>query len=180
MTIGASDFADTLRLLLPGFVCMKVFYWLGLRTKRSDAQWVLWSILAAGLVSVVAAQLSGNQADDNLLLAFVVAVSLGLLLAGVWQVASARWPGLAMDQAIRSWDVVFMRSPAHWTEVITKEHGTFLGQASSAATSVESDDLDVLLTQPTIVNADRTEVALPGVESVLIRREDIAVIYVYK
>ena len=53
MVVTAPQVVDTLRLLVPGFVLLKAFYIVGLRTKRSDAQWVIWSILAAVPVNAV-------------------------------------------------------------------------------------------------------------------------------
>ena len=53
--ISAEQVADTLRLLVPGFVALKVFYWFGLRTKRADWEWTLWAILISSPIALAAA-----------------------------------------------------------------------------------------------------------------------------
>ena len=94
MTITAAQFADTLRFLLPGFVLTKTFYQLGLRTKRSDAQWVLWSILAAAPVAYIGDSLVPLPGAAALLIELPVAVALGALAAAAWGLACRRWPAL--------------------------------------------------------------------------------------
>jgi hypothetical protein len=177
MTASAADIRDTLTFLIPGFVCMKLFYQFGLRTKRSDAQWALWSILAAAPIRWLAEMTTGEE-QTRTLLTFLWAIAAGLLLALGWQLLVRAVPAVAIDHAVRAWDIVFMQPTARWVQVITKEHGTFLGQVTSAATSIESDDLDLLLTKPAIVEGSGSR-DLTGVESVLIRREDVAALYIF-
>ena len=57
--IDAQQVADTLRLLIPGFVALKVFYWFGQRTKRADWEWALWSVLVAAPIAAAANWLAG-------------------------------------------------------------------------------------------------------------------------
>ena len=52
--ISAVQVADTLALLVPGFVALKIFYWFGQRTKRADWEWALWSILIAAPIGYFA------------------------------------------------------------------------------------------------------------------------------
>jgi len=47
MLVSASDVADTIRLLVPGFVALSVFYWFGLTVKRTDWRWTVWSVVAS-------------------------------------------------------------------------------------------------------------------------------------
>ena len=47
MLVSADDVAATLRLLVPGFVALSVFYWFGLAVKRTDWRWTLWSLVAS-------------------------------------------------------------------------------------------------------------------------------------
>jgi hypothetical protein len=178
VTITAQQFADTLRLLLPGFVAAKTFYALGLQTKRSDAQWVLWSILAAAPVAYLGDFLVPLPGAASLVVQVPLAVALGAWLAVGWLLLSRRWPWLLADQAIRAWDELFT-GPSRWIEVTLKNGvGTYLGYAGAAASSVVTDDLDLLLLKPALVQ-DSQAVDLPGVESILVRREDIALIVVH-
>jgi uncharacterized protein DUF6338 len=65
--ITAEGVADTLRLLIPGFVALKLFYLFGLKTKRSDLEWTLWSVLVAAPLAATAnwiANLIGQPATD--------------------------------------------------------------------------------------------------------------------
>lgn len=47
MVVEADAVAATLRLVIPGFVALSVFYWLGLAVRRADWRWLLWSLLAS-------------------------------------------------------------------------------------------------------------------------------------
>ena len=178
MTISAGDFADTLKLLLPGFVCMKVFYQLGLRTKRSDAQWALWSILVAAPIQFVAGLVPGLTGASSLLVAIPLAIILGSVLALFWREAVARFPELEADQAIHAWDVVFERG-ARWLQIQLTNELSFSGWPLYVARSVDTDDLDLLLGSPKLIR-DGQSIALPEVESILIRRAQIMSIAVFK
>lgn len=179
MTLDAAQFADTLRLLLPGFVLTKTFYQFGLRTKRSDGQWVLWSILAAAPVAFTGALLVPLPNATALVIDIPVAIALGALLGVAWQLAAQRWPALRADGATRAWDELF-QGESHWIEVTLKgDLGTYSGYALSVASSVDTDDLDLLIGQPVLVEGGSL-VPIPGVESLLVRREDIGRIIVHE
>jgi hypothetical protein len=45
--VSADDVAATLKLVIPGFIALSVFYWFGLAVKRTDWRWTLWSLLAS-------------------------------------------------------------------------------------------------------------------------------------
>src|ERR1700693_792132 len=47
MLVSADEVAATLRLVVPGFVALSVFYWFGLAVKRPDWRWTVWSLLAS-------------------------------------------------------------------------------------------------------------------------------------
>jgi hypothetical protein len=57
--ISADEVADTLRLLIPGFVALKLFYWFAQRSKRPDWEWTLWAVLVSAPIAVAANRLAG-------------------------------------------------------------------------------------------------------------------------
>lgn len=178
MTITAGQFADTLRFLLPGFIAAKTLYALGVQTKRSDAQWALWSVLLAAPILYVGDALVPLAGAAALVIDIPVAIALGALLALAWRLASARWPLARAGASIHAWDELFTGEP-RWIEITLKDGcGTYLGYASSVASSVETDDLDILLASPETVE-DGVATPIAGVESVLMRRADIARILVH-
>jgi len=67
MILSADDAAATLRLVVPGFVALQVFYWFGLATKRTDWRWLIWSLIASVPITYIAAGLAeraGATSDD--------------------------------------------------------------------------------------------------------------------
>lgn len=157
---------------------MKVFYQLGLRTKRSDAQWALWSILVADPIQFVAGLVPGLPGASSLLVAIPLSIILGGLLALLWRAAIARFPGLEADQAIRAWDVVFERG-SRWLQIQLTNELSLSGWPLYVARSVDTDDLDLLLGAPKLIREGQS-IDLPGVESILVRREQIMSIAVFQ
>jgi Family of unknown function (DUF6338) len=178
MTISSSDALDTIQFLIPGFVLMKVFYFFGLRTQRSDAQWVLWSILATVPVAAIVKALMPIYAGPELPMSLAIAVAVGATLSAGWWLL-ARWqPELAFDAWTRAWDIVF--GSRRWIQVETVDHQVFSGRSRFAARSVETDDLDLYLKEPRVVDTlAGTESELPGVDGILIARSQIAHIAVF-
>ena len=168
MFVKAEDVADTLRLLVPGFVALKVFYVLGLRTKRSDAQWAIWSVLATVPLSALAGVIHGP--NDNLRLgwALAVAVAAGALGSLVWVKGLARWEYLRTRTAIRAWDNVL--TDPRWVQIWTKDGKTLVGWTQTVALSTETDDLDIYIAAPSVADSTGAEVALPNVDGILIAR----------
>ncbi len=189
MLVDASQVADTLRLLVPGFVLAKTFYLFGLRTRRSDAQWVIWSILAAvpvngianGLVDIAGTVLHrGKDGNVVLAVAIVVAVAAGWQLGKLWHRLVQMRPEWAADAAIRAWDNIFGRSYPEWIQVMLIDKVTvYSGKPRYAARSVQTDDLDLYLLEPALLVQGR-QVELPGVEGVLVPRSQISAIMVFK
>ena len=167
MLVNADQVAATLALLVPGFVLMKTFYWFGLATKRSDAQWVIWSLLAAAPISAVAHPSAGLA---NLGLALAIAVAAGWLLSLAWQGLARVSPDLVAKAGIRAWDAVFMRPIAQWVTVDMHDGRRFFGLALFPARGVDTDDLDLFLGTPKFVNDKDEFEELPGVEGILIAR----------
>jgi Family of unknown function (DUF6338) len=189
MLVDAGQVADTLRLLVPGFVLAKTFYLFGLRTKRSDAQWVIWSILAAVPVNALANWLvdiagswlhRGKDANLVLALALVLAVAGGWLLAKFWHWLVAMRPEWGADAAIRAWDNVFGRNSPEWIQVMLTDRATvYSGKPLYAARSVQTDDLDLYLLEPALL-VDGRPVELAGVEGILLPRSQISVVAVFQ
>jgi len=176
MTITAAQVADTLRLLVPGFIVMKLFYQFGLQTKRSDAQWVVWSILAAVPVNATADALYPNvDVWHSALVALLTVVGAAFLVA-LWKLAVRSRPGLARGYTIRAWDNLFI-GRASWLQVETTDGRLISGWPKYAARSVDTDDLDLYLTEPRLVEKG-AYVDLPGVAGILIARSRIAYISV--
>lgn len=167
---SATTFADTLKLLVPGFVFMKVFYLLGLRTKRSDAQWAVWSVLVAAVLNAFAE--AAVPSASRLWFAFFLAVVAGALLAIAWRGTATLLPALAADQSIRAWDVVL--SQRRWVQVDLLDGRTFLGYVLQAASSVDADEhLDLYIGEPQLLSGGQAT-PLQGVEGLLVARDQIA------
>jgi hypothetical protein len=176
--VTTAQVADTLRLLLPGFALMKTFYVLGLQTKRSDAQWVIWSIAAAAPVVFTTDLLfPGHHGLLWLAGALAVAMLIGALLALMWTGIARVAPRVAADQTIRAWDNVF--GVARWVQVeLTNTGVIYFGRSVYAAKSVDTDDLDLYLADPKrIDHTGLTE--LPGVQGILVNRSQIASMIVF-
>ena len=177
MLVTASQIADTLQLLVPGFVMMKTFYLLGLQTKRSDAEWAIWSLLAAVPVNALTHLVYPHSDALNFVLALVAGISGGVVLTGIWKVAARVWPRLAAQASIRAWDVIFSRPTAQWLQLELHDGRTLSGYADYPARSVETDDLDLYLRDPNLV-LDEHYQQMPGVEGLLIARSEISTIAV--
>jgi hypothetical protein len=173
---SADKFADTLRLLAPGFVLMKTFYFFGLRTRRSDAQWALWSLITAAAISA-AAEWMGIPKNDRLWYAFLIAVGGGVILALVWNALAELYPALQAGESIRAWDIVFQRP--HWVQVDLVDKRTVAGYVRLAASSVDADEhLDLYIGRPRLV-VNGQYVELPDAEGMLVRAEQISSVLVY-
>jgi hypothetical protein len=180
MLVSADQVADTLRLLVPGFVLMKTFYVFGLKTRRSDAQWVIWSLLAAVPVNGLTNVFHAGKDNVTLLLAVLIAVAAGWLLGMGWTSLLRFRPSWGASAMVRAWDVIFGRSqPPEWLQVKLTDKTVYSGRPPYAARSVDTDDLDLYLLNPAILSADGAYVALPGVEGVLVPRSQISAIAVF-
>jgi hypothetical protein len=176
MTITAAQVADTLRLLVPGFVVMKLFYQFGLQTRRSDAQWVVWSLLAAVPVNAAGDALYGQNDIWHAALIFAIALITGVALAALWRNVSRSWPSLAHGFTIRAWDNLFL-GEAPWLQVETTDGRVISGWPMYAAKSVDTDDLDLYLAEPRFVEGG-SYVDVPAISGILLTRSRIAYIAV--
>jgi len=179
MLVTAGQVADTLRLLVPGFVMMKTFYVFGLQTKRSDAQWVIWSLLAAVPVVAVADFFHPAADAPNFVLALLLGILGGVALSWLWKLLALAWPKLAAGASMRAWDVVFGRRPAPWLQLELHDKRVLSGWADYPARSVETDDLDLYLRDPQLIVGNSYQ-PMPGLDGILIPRSSIAAVYVVK
>ncbi len=177
MLVSAQQVAETLALLVPGFVLVKVFYFLGLQTKRSDAQWVIWSILASAPIAAATSYLTNGMGSlTTLTVSLLFAVTGGVVLSLAWGQLAAGRPDLLARELIRSWDVVL--SPRQrWLQIELLDGRVFLGKQENIALSVDTDDLDMYLIETHQVTNGTFE-AIQGVEGMLVRRADIRFIAV--
>jgi len=176
--VKADDVADTLRLLVPGFVALKVFYLLGLRTKRSDAQWAIWSVLATVPLTALAALIHAPNDNARLGWALAIAVTAGALGSLLWARVLVRWEYLRTRTAIRAWDDV-LTEPC-WVQIWTKDGKTLVGWNREIALRTETDDLDIFIDNPYVVDANGVQLALPSLRGILVARSEIHQIAVFE
>lgn len=182
MSISAADFADTLRLLVPGFIMMKTFYLFGLRTKRSDAEWLIWSVVAAAPLQFATQALWTKADASSLVVSLPLAILGGLILAVAWQRLRIWWPWIAADQTLTAWDMVFQPAGAaegRWLVVKTSDRKTYLGWAKYVASSLQTDGVDIFLARVQELRNGRY-VDIPGITGLLLARSDIASISIIK
>lgn len=177
--ISASDAADTLRLLVPGFLALKIFYVFGLRTRRSDLEWTLWSVLTAALIAALVdgvVAVVPSFADVRLALALVAGVVTGILLSAAWTAATRYVPWARARASRMAWDVILPEP--HWVQVWTTDSKTISGKVAYVADPIESDDLDMYIVDPAWVDENRNVLPMTGVEGILIDRSNIAFVQV--
>ena len=179
MLVKAADVVDTLRLLIPGFVALKAYYLLGLRTKRTDAEWVLWSILFSVPVTAMASLI--HSEDDNRRLAWALALAAagGGVLGIAYTQLARRIPAVRPLTAVRAWDAALARS--RWMQFWLKNGSVWLGRPEMLASSAETDDLDVYLVNVHLVDPSTGQKSqLDGVEGLLISRTEMCAVAVFE
>jgi Family of unknown function (DUF6338) len=175
MPLSPDQVAAALALLMPGFVWMKVFYFFGLRTRKTDAQWYMWAILLsapfAGFVSV--AHPPGPELA-TLLLAVVYGLVGGGLSVLLWTWAlPAVWPSLRVRSTVGAWDAVFGQPGNRWIQVQTMDGRVLSGWAKYVGQLADTDDPDLFLADAADVVEGEAKV-LEGVEGFLLRRSTIS------
>ncbi len=187
MNISIADALSTLAVLLPGFIALKVFYVAGIRTRRSDAEWFAWSLLAAAPIAGAAALLRdavvgwgwrwATDGPDLLFLGFALTLGLaaGVLLVALWGPVIRRWPRLATGARLQAWDTAL--ASGGWVTVFTQSGHAVFGALGEIADSAQTDDLDLYLTCPAWYDteADRL-LSMEPVEGVLIARSEMTLI----
>jgi len=175
--ISAADVEVTLRYIVPGFLALKVFYFLGLKTRRTDLEWTLWSLLAAVLIDAGVGRLNPPDANVRLLIAVVTALLAGLALAGVWYVLCRVWPSARWIGSRTSWDAIL--PTAKWIQIWTQKDQIIIGYPRVIADSVDTDQLDLYVQEPAWVDpATGARSPMQGVAGVLIAQAEIRLIQV--
>jgi hypothetical protein len=177
MTISASDVEATLRYVIPGFLALKVFYLVGLRTRRTDLEWTLWSLLAAAPVEAGVGLLNPTDPNTRLFAACAVAFGAGVIASLTWIAAGRVWPELRMWASPTAWDAILPEP--HWIQVSTKGGEVIFGYAHIVASSVDTDHLDLYLNEPEwVVTPKEPREKRPNVVGLLIPETEIRAVEV--
>jgi hypothetical protein len=176
--VTTQEVADTIALLLPGFVALKVFYQFGLKTKRTDLHWTLWSVLVAFLLAPVTRWVHDdlNVPIDPIWLGLGVGLAAGVLGVVVWDAVLRRRPDFRLRVAPTVWDIV-LRQPG-WVQVATTDGRVLLGTIDQMTDTSETDDHDIYLTRASWVLEDGTTKELAG-QGVWIDRSHIQYIQLW-
>ena len=158
---------------------MKVFYFFGLRTRRTDPQWFIWSVLLSAPIAAVRAWL-GRPSDrlDGVLVAVLVALVFGVVSVWAWRQVVVIWPALRVMATVGAWDSVFGVPWGQWIQVTTSDGTTYLGWPAYVGQRSDTEDPDIFLRQVAIVNNDRTTLDL-GADGLLLSRSRIESIVVF-
>ncbi len=167
------DAAATLRVVIPGFIALRVIYWFAFRTQRTDLELVLWSLVVS--VPLYAGALTLRPADDigTLLLATAFAVLVGLAASWLWWKLVSRTPELREFMFATAWDAVLAKPGGSWVQVRTTDGVTYQGWVRNAADSAQTSELDVYLEEPAFVDG-RKLTRIEGAEGVLLNRASIS------
>jgi hypothetical protein len=175
--VSADDVVATLRFLVPGFVALRVFYWLGLKTRRTDLELTLWSLLAAAVIDAVANLAHPGDGTTRLVLAVAIAVAIGGFGSAAWIWASTRWPVLATEAAPTAWERVL--TEPHWVNVWNTSDEVIFGTIRIVGLAIETDDPDIYLEEPEWVDTTTgTRTPIQGTAGLIIKRSDIRLIQV--
>jgi hypothetical protein len=175
--VSADDVVATLRFLVPGFVALRVFYWFGLRTKRTDLELTLWGLLTAAVIDAIASLANPGDGTIRLLLAIGIAVGLGALGSLAWIEASGRWPTLTQEASPTAWEGVL--GEPHWVHVWNTSGEMIFGYVRILALASETDEPDLYLEEPEWVDQKTgTRTPIAGTEGLIIKRSDIRMIQV--
>jgi Family of unknown function (DUF6338) len=178
MLVSAAQVADTLRLLLPGFVALKLFYLFGPRTKRGIGEWSLLSILATVPINLVATRFRANDDDLRFGIAVAIAVGSGAVAGMLYSVAWRRLTWVQFSSSARMWDYVM--SSNQWVQVWLKNGQTFIARPESVALTSEVDDADVYLTEPHAIDEAGQTPRMEKVEGFLVARSEISDVAVFE
>jgi hypothetical protein len=164
---------STLRVVVPGFLLLRVFYWRGFRTQRTDLELVLWSLALSLPVYGLAVVL--RPADDVWTVGIAVGIALvaGEIAARVW-LRLTRWrPRIQDAMNATAWDSVV--APSGWVQVRMTDGSTYVGAVDIAADSAQTDKLDLYLREPAYLDGDRL-VSMEGAEGLLLLGPSIATV----
>jgi Family of unknown function (DUF6338) len=174
--------AATLRLVVPGFLALRLFYWRALPTRRTDLELVLFGLVASVPIYWLAARIvppatgaGANPTGDlgTLSAALIIAAAASEVAARLWWWAVGRWPNLRPRLVSTAWDGVLGRPGGGWLQVTTSDGTIYHGWLNIVADTAQTDEPDLYLMDPEYVVPPGTLVPIPRVEGVLIPRSSI-------
>ena len=194
--MASDDLISALFVIAPGFVALKLFQVTGTRWKRTDWEWVIWSLVAgvfiAVVVAVVIALVGGALIPPGQLSLtpevvitttgvperFLVAVILGVGLGWVWQ--RLPWANAWRRRMENSaWDLVLQSTSdaRGGVEVVTKEAETverFYGALHSFGRESEQAEPWIYLTKVQRFDAATGQFgAIARTQGLLIHRDNV-------
>jgi hypothetical protein len=170
--ITADQVGSTIAFLAPGFLALKIFYLFALKSKRSDLEWTIWSLIASLALSATAGRFTSSQ-PAAVAISFAFAALVGVIASWAWIRTSQRWPRLRQMAQPMAWDS--MIPSKQWLQVVLVDGRVVSGQPAVVADSAESGQLDLWLTYPAwVVNGESQE--MPNVQGVWIPAEQIRLI----
>jgi hypothetical protein len=175
--VNAADIQRTLEYLVPGFIALKVFYVVGLRTRRSDLGWTVLSIATAAALNALATVVGITDASWRVIAATIVGILIALIAGAVWRRLARRLVGVKASFDRQAWDALW--SKPVWVQVWVRDGPIILGAPTVVSQSAETDDQDVLLSEPSWVDratGERQKVA--GVDGIWVSARDIQLVQV--
>lgn len=180
------DAAATLRVIVPGFIALRWFYWRALPRRQTDLELVIYALiaslplvwLASVLVRPTPSVVAGQPPNETgtVVIAVILAVIAGEVGARLWKRAAARWPTLRARMSSAVWNDVMTRPEGGWFQVYTADNAIYHGWVQFVADTADTDEPDLYLREPTTVRKDGASAPMPGVEGVLIPRSGIVAI----
>jgi hypothetical protein len=165
--------AATLRVVIPGFLALRVIYWRGLWTQRTDLELILWSLVASVPIYAAAQRVRPEDDMGTFALAVMFALAAGWIVAETWRALVRRRPGLREFVVPTAWDAVVGRPGGGWFQVRTTDGAVYHGWAHLVAESGQARDLDVYLREPSYVDGESNLLPLAAAEGILIPRSSI-------
>src|SRR5574338_750745 len=166
--------AAALRVLIPGFLALKVFYWFGLKTQRTDLELILWSLVLSLPLYAFASWALPQDDIGTLTLAIVAGLAVGILMTLAWRLVVHWRPEYRDYMLATAWDSVLTRPGGGWFQVRTTDGVIYQGWTQMAADSAQTADLDLYLWEPEYVDADGQPIPITEAEGVLIPKSSIA------
>ena len=178
MTVTAAEAQATLEYLVPGFLALKLFYLLGLRTRRSDLAWTVLSVAAAAGLNGVATNILGvGEPGWRAIDATAIGLLTAIAAAALWRPASRRFPRLRIFVDRQAWDRIYLRPT--WVQVWLRDGPIILGAPTVFSESADTDEHDVFLVRPEWVEpVAGTRSPMDRVDGVWVAARDIKLIQV--
>lgn len=132
--------------------------------------------LQAAISSCASDAFAAHNADLRLAISLVVAAVFALVAVGVWKWLTARYPRLRRRASLMVWDAV-LRDP-HRVQLKVGDR-IFAGKVDGVADPTETEDLDIYLTEPSLVQGSAA-VPLSVTAGIIVARDKIDWIQVLK